>query len=231
MANEHSSMYDLLFRSKENVSHSCRQGVQINAGVGDFEYYYSLQDRRLYLHGGITALEEDDFSDLHVVSKTAAIVEEIIDFNRADRDISPEQRKPIRLYINSPGGDVHEGYSLISAIELSKTPIYTINVGLWCSMAFLIGIAGHKRFSLPNMLFLMHDGMNGAIDSGSKIQDKMKFDERFQDEVIKNHVLKHSRMSEARYDELRRVEHYMLPLDALNEGFIDEIVTDIDTIL
>lgn len=223
------SMSDLFFKSKG--PHPYEQSIQISAGVGDYEFYHSLEDRRIYLHGEISRIDSEYDGDLHVVSKTSAIVEEIINFNRIDEAIAPELRKPIRLYINSPGGDVHEGYPVISAIELSKTPVYTINIGMWCSMAFLIGIAGHKRFSLPNMLFLMHDGMNAAIDSGSKVQDKMKFDERFQDEIIKGHILKHSHMDAAEYDNLKRVEYYMLPPDALKHGFIDEIVTDIDTIL
>ena len=142
-----------------------------------------------------------------------------------------EDRRPIRLYINSPGGDVTEGFALVSAIELSKTPIWTINMGEWCSMAFLIGITGHKRLSLPNMTFLMHEGTSFAGGSASKMQDRAKFDERFQCEVIKKHILRHSVMDSDTYDAQERVEFYMLPEDALEYGFIDEVVADIDTIL
>ena len=77
----------------------------------------------------------------------------------------------------------------------------------------------------------MHDGSLFASGSTNKAQDKMKFDERFENEVIRTHVLKHSNMKPVEYDALARVEYYMLPQDALEHGFIDEIVEDIDTIL
>ena len=124
-----------------------------------------------------------------------------------------------------------EGFSLIGAIKLSKTPVYTVNTGIWYSMAFLIGITGHKRFSLPYSAFLMHDGQNAVWDSGAKAQDKMDFDKRYELEVVKKHILENSNMKSTEYDSLIRVEYYMLPDDALERGFIDEVVTDLDDIL
>lgn len=98
-------------------------------------------------------------------------------------------------------------------------------------MAFLIGISGHKRYSLPNMVFLMHDGSNFMYGSTGKVQDEAKFHERYEQNVIKNHILKHSNMKETEYDILTRVEYYMLPEDALVHGFIDKIATSMDEIL
>ena len=208
----------------------------------DIKYTYNLDlndhvaidtrnDRRIYLTGAINSVGEDEeYGDVSMCTK---IVDDIFDYNRYDEEhqIPVEERKPIRMYINSPGGSVVEGFPVISAIELSKTPVYTINVGQWSSMAFLIGITGHRRFSLPYMTFLMHDGFNATFDSGSKAQDKMKFDERFENEIVKKHVLKRSKMTSVEYDALVRVEYYMLPEDALERNFIDEIVTDITSIL
>ena len=208
----------------------------------DVKYVYNLNlndhiatdarnDRRLYLTGPISAVGDDDeFDD---ISTCTRIVDDIFDYNRYDekQGVPIEGRKPIRLYINSPGGNTTEGFSVISAIELSKTPVYTINIGQWSSMAFLIGITGRQRFSLPHMTFLMHDGFNGTFDSGTKAQDKMKFDERFENEVVKQHVLKYSSMGSEEYDALVRVEYYMLPEDALKHNFIDKIVADITSIL
>jgi ATP-dependent Clp protease protease subunit len=205
--------------------------AQLQLGLGDYEQYKIFMDRRIYLTTQIVCTDDEDGCDDYYRSATMRAVEDIMDFNRADIDVPVADRKPIRIYINSPGGDIAEGFSLLSAIELSKTPIYTINIGQWSSMAFLIGIAGHRRFSLPYMTFLMHDGSSGVFDSGSKAQDRMKFDDHFSNEVIKKHVLKHSNMKAVEYDALVRVEYYMLPEDALEHGFIDEIVEDIDTIL
>ena len=199
----------------------------IGCSIDDWRYLKELEDRRLYLYGPVTSLSGAVCSEC----ASEEIVDNIINYNRLDHGKEPKDRTPIRLYINSPGGDVNEGFAIISAIETSKTPIYTINVGQWSSMAFLIGIAGQKRFSLPYSMFLMHDGSQIALGSSNKVQDQIDFSKKFEDEVIKPHVLKHSNMKSTNYDALARVEYYMLPKDALEYEFIDEIVTDIDTIL
>ncbi|MDO5451702.1 MAG: ATP-dependent Clp protease proteolytic subunit [Candidatus Saccharibacteria bacterium] len=216
----------------DNIELALRSlNYNVEGGLEEFGRSRELEDRRLYLNGVIEPVDCEEKCLYMSASMTSKLVENILDINRVDRGIEPEKREPIRLYINSPGGDLVEGTALLSAIKLSKTPVYTINMGQWCSMSFLIGIAGHKRFSLPNATFLMHDGTSGAFGSTSKVQDRIEFEKRFEAEVIKKHVLSHSNMKAVDYDALARVELYMLPEDALERGFIDEIVADIDNIL
>ena len=142
-----------------------------------------------------------------------------------------DNKKPIKLYINSPGGELTEGFSLVAAIKLSQTPIYTVNIGMWCSMAFLIGITGSKRYTLPFMTFLMHEASGFSFGKISNMEDKIKFDRKFSDTVVKPLVLEHSCMTDREYDLVVKNELYLLPDDALKYGFVDEIVTDINTIL
>lgn len=203
--------------------------LRINVDMEDYAYFQNLKNRVLYLCSMISSADSENGG--YCLSITSQLVADILDYNRQDKGKPVEEREPIKLFINSPGGSVSEGFALVSAIELSKTPVYTVNVGEWSSMAFLIGITGHRRFSFPNMQFLMHDGSTIAYGSANKAQDKMKFEERFEQEVVKAHVLKYSNMKEIDYDALARVEYYLLPEDAKERGFIDEIITDIDDIL
>lgn len=201
----------------------------VNANGFDFKRTQDLCERRLYLYGEIVPPEE--YSDLVYGMTTANIIEAIIQINREDKDLPVKERKPIVLFINSPGGSVPDGFALISTIEASRTPVYTVNVGMWCSMAFLIGIAGAKRYSLPNMTFLLHDGSAFIAGSANKVQDRTRFDMRFEKEVVRPHVLKHTKISKKEYKHKLREEFYMLTKDALEYGVIDEIVTDLDMIL
>lgn len=205
--------------------------TSFNVTVSEFEYRrcQDMYSRRLYLYGEI--VPPDNYSDLACGMTAANIVEAIMQYNREDLDVPVDKREPVIIYINSPGGSVADGFAIISAIETSKTPIYTVNVGAWYSMAFLIGIAGHKRFSLPNMAFLLHDGATIVAGSTKKVQDRTFFDERYEREVVRPHVLKHTNISEKKYKQKARDEFYMLTEDALKYGVIDEIVTDIDRIL
>ena len=207
-----------------------RDLLKITISAEEYRALEDLKERRLYLYREIEPLGYEETSN-EFASTATHIVQAIMDYNREDISVPPADRKPIKLFINSPGGDVAEGLPIIAAIELSKTPVYTINVGQWCSMAFLIGITGHKRFSLPYTTFLLHEGSSFAGGAANKVQDRVKFDERVEKEVIKPHVLKHSNMKELEYDALARVEYYLLPPDALERGFIDEVVSDISTIL
>lgn len=193
----------------------------------------ALEERRVYLTHGIEAIDDEDTPPNEHLSSVGQIVKFIMECNKKDCDIPIDERKPIRLYINSPGGDVYEGFALVDAIKLSKTPVYTYNIGCCCSMAFYIVISGHKghRFSLPSATFLMHDGSSGAWGSTSKVQDRVDFDKRYEQEVIRKHVLACGSMTPEEYDAQNRVEFYMLPEDAIKFGFIDEIITDIDQLI
>jgi len=211
-----------------------KEQLRYNCDINDFSYLQEVNDRRYRLYGPIEAMSDMDSQDPSLdVPMVPWLVEQILQCNREDCNLPIDQRKPIRLYINSPGGDMMDGLALVNAIELSETPVYTINVGQWCSMAFVIGITGHKRFSLPGMTFLMHDGSTYTRGSSKKVQDQIEYYKKVEQEVIKPHILKCSKnkMTGKEYDSLDRVEYYMLAKDAMEKGFIDEIVTNINEIL
>lgn len=205
--------------------------LRVACSLDEYEMMHLRQRRIIYLFREIAPADYEDSKDYEFTSVVGRAVLDIMRFNREDVGIPPAERKPITIYINSPGGDVTEGFPLIAAIELSKTPVRTVNVGQWSSMSFLIGITGHKRLALPYTTFLLHDGSTANWGTTSKAIDKAKFDDRFEQEVVKKHVLKHSKMTSAEYDGLVRVEYYMLPDDAMRHGFIDEIVDNLDDIV
>ena len=202
--------------------------LKVNITAEEYFTYKESLSRRLYLYGEIAAIDEDEYSFEGGLITT--LNTRIMEYNRIDKGKDPKKRDPIYLFIDSVGGDTVEGFSLISMMKVSQTPIYTVNMGQWSSMAFLIGIAGNKRFSLPYASFLMHDGTSIAVGSSNKVQDRMDFEKRFEREVVKEHVLAHSNLSPIDYDALARIELYMFPDEALERGFIDEIVNNIDEI-
>lgn len=177
------------------------------------EYFYlrDLRQRKLFIN---TAIDQ---------SSIIAIVRHIMQYNAEDKDIPVEKRKPILLYLTSEGGQVDAGFELIDVISTSKTPIYTINLGYWYSMGFLIGIAGHKRFATKNSKMLMHDGSTFVYNSGAKAQDQMRFQAKT-DERIKQYVMSHSNISSEEYDKQFRSEWYLFAEEAKENGFIDYII-------
>ena len=199
-------------RKNTNIGIIDMEKVLIEGGMFD-EYlrFKDLQQRKLFIDSEI---EQFGVSE---------IIRHIIQFNKDDAEIPPEDRTPIRLYVSSRGGEVDSGWSLINTIENSITPVYTINLGYQYSMAFLIGLAGHKRFAMPRAKFLMHDGVEMLVDSAAKIQDRMEFQKQV-DGVEKQYVLCHSNITSELYDEKFRVEWYMFADEAKKHGFVDYII-------
>lgn len=65
---------------------------------------------------------------------------------------------PLKLYINSQGGDLYQALGLIDMMRLSKKPIHTIGLGAVMSAAFLIFASGAKdyRFITKNCGIMCH---------------------------------------------------------------------------
>ena len=198
--------------------------------IEEYDYIKETEQRRLYLFREIDWINDEGMGNIYV-SQCGRIIQKIMKYNREDAGKDLEDRKPIILYINCPGGDVNEGFGLVSAIEASSTPVYTVNLGQWSSMAFLIGISGDKRFALSHTTFLMHDGNFYAEGSTNKVIETAEFMQNFERDVVKKHVLKHSNMKARDYNKKVKNEYYMLPKEALEWGFIDKIVTNLDEIL
>lgn len=195
----------------------------INMNYSEVYEIDELKERRLYINSEI----DDAVID--------TIVFHIMNYNREDKGIDAKDRKPIILYINSPGGSVYSGYALISTMQCSKTPIYTVNQRMCASMAFLIFLAGSKRFSMCNSTFLMHDGSNGiGFESASKLRDRIEYETGQLEQHTKQFVLSRTSIDDKFYDDKYRVEWYMLPHEAKEHSICDYIVgedCDLDEII
>ena len=78
-----------------------------------------------------------------------------------------ESNKPVKIVINSVGGDVRAGFTIIQAIEHLKKKgieVWTVNILSAMSMAGVILMAGTegKRFTLRNSTVHAHCGMVSA---------------------------------------------------------------------
>lgn len=171
-----------------------------------------LEERRLFINSEI---------DENIIDSA---VYHILRYNRLDKGLKPEERKPIYLFINSPGGSVCDGYGLIDVIQSSITPVYTINQALCASMGFLIFLAGHKRYSMKRSEFLMHDGSTAGWDSTAKMKDRMDFETKQLEQMTKEYIMSRTNIDNDLYDAKYRVEWYMLPNEAKQHGILDYIV-------
>lgn len=161
---------------------------------------------------------------------THSIANVILQFNKEDDGIHAEDRKPIKIFINSDGGDVSATLYVCDIIKSSTTPVWTIGTGKCYSGGGLILMAGHKRFIFDNTTFLLHDGYNGYESSAGKFTDMSQFMQR-REEKIKEFVVRNSKIKPDEYDQNYRRDWFMLSDEIIRYGVADKVVTSIDEIL
>ena len=149
-------------------------------------------------------------------------------WNRYDdrHNIPVENRKPIKIYIDSNGGSLTDAFTAINAINMSKTPVYTIVTGTAYSAGFFISIAGHKRYAYPLASFLYHEGSASNGGTAGQFRNFADFYDK-QLEQLKKHTLKCTNITEEKYKEIKKDDIWMTTDDALEIGAIDEICEEL----
>ena len=99
-----------------------------------------LKARRIFLWSSV-----DDDSARGVVTRLLSLDSE-----------DPE--KEIVLYINSPGGSVHDGMAIYDAMQAITAPVSTVCTGLAASMGAVLLASGRKgrRFTWPHARIMIH---------------------------------------------------------------------------
>lgn len=141
--------------------------------------------------------------------------------------IPVEERKPIKVYIDSNGGCLDDTLTMIDAISMSKTPVWTICVGNAYSGGFFTFIAGHKRIAYPMSSFMFHEGStnSGTVDAG-KFRNYADFYSR-QMELLKKVTLKYTKISEEDYEHHRKDDWWFFAEEGIKYGFVDEIAKEL----
>jgi ATP-dependent Clp protease protease subunit len=153
-----------------------------------------------------------------------------MEFNRLDKDIPIEERKPIKLLLYSYGGDGQACFSLLDVIGLSKTPVYTINMGVAMSAGLLILLAGHERFCLKNSTALAHSGSGGASGTFEQTEAQMKDYKRFV-ETMRDYIIERSDIDTKTFNRYKNKEWYLYAKDQIKYHIVDKVIDDIDEIL
>lgn len=139
---------------------------------------------------------------------------------------SEDKDKDIKLYINSPGGQVHSGLAIYDTMNFVRPDVQTICVGLAASMgAFLLaGGAKNKRFALPNSEIMIHQPSGGAEGKASDIEitakNILKAKERLNKILAKN-TGKSVQQIERDSDR----DYFMNAQEAEKYGLIDQIIS------
>lgn len=160
-----------------------------------------------------------------IESGIGSTIDSMIHFwNRRDEEegLNIEERKPIKIYIDSCGGSLTDAFTIIDSIRMSKTPVITIATGCAYSAGFFIFISGHKRIAYPHASFLYHEGSATNGGTASQFRNFADFYD-IQLTQLKQIVLDYTDIDEDEYNKHKKDDWWMTAEDAINYGIADEI--------
>lgn len=132
----------------------------------------------------------------------------------------------INIILNSVGGAVYTGASIIPVLENLKTDTTMRIVGMAASMAGLIAMAKGDHLKVVCDRFsvgLIHSGSSYLEGATTAVRDTFHFNEKYE-EKIKNYILSHTKITEEMYEKIERQEFWMDAEDMLEYGIVDEIL-------
>lgn len=146
---------------------------------------------------------------------SAETIEKIIRFWNNIDNIEPTSitnRKPINIYIDSFGGSLNAAFTIVDIIKNSKTPVYTINIGVCQKEALYPYLAGHKRYAYPRSSFYLDKNIErlDLSEGQSNYEDFIKK----QALEVKDMVLEATKITETDYENRKG---WWLTADKANE--------------
>jgi len=193
---------------------------QESRGERSYDIYSRLMKDRIIMMQGVV---EDNMANLIVAQMLF---------------LDADQSKPIKLYVNSPGGSVTSGLAIYDTMQYVKSPVHTIVMGQACSMGSFIAQAGEpgKRFVLPESRTMIHrvssgtPGTSGSVhvqelqfeDAKRHYEESQKINKRLTELYVKHNTAGKT------YEELfetMKFDTFLTAEEAVENGFADKVVT------
>ena len=171
-----------------------------------------LLERRIVLLGEVV----DELSPNRIVSQLL-----VLSADDPDTDIC--------LCINSPGGSVLAGLAIYDTMQLIPNDVVTVAAGFAASMGQILLCAGTpgKRFALPNVQVVMHEGSGGLGGSAAdvEIQAANLLDTL---QRMRGIIARHTGNSIDQVETDVGRDRWFNAEQALEYGFVDHIATSMD---
>jgi len=139
--------------------------------------------------------------------------------------------EPIRIFIDSPGGDADAGYAIFDMIRFVKPMVWTIGMGLVASAAAIIQLAAPKdrRVGLPNSHYLIHQPLSGIRGVATDIEIHAKELEKLRGK-INQLIADETGNSVNQVEKDTDRDYWMTATEAVKYGLINRVVTNRDEI-
>jgi len=194
---------------------------QESRGERSYDIYSRLMKDRIVMLQGVV----EDYSANVIVAQLLYLSTEADD-------------KPIKLFINSPGGSVTAGLAIYDTMQFVKAPVHTYVMGQACSMGSFLAQAGEagKRFVLPESRTMIHRvssgtrGTSGSVhvqelemeDAIRSFEESKKINKRLTELYVKHNSVG------KQYEELfetMKFDTFLTAEEAVEYGLADKVIT------
>ena len=132
---------------------------------------------------------------------------------------------PIRIFIDSPGGDADAGYAIFDMIRFVKPQVWTIGMGLVASAAAIIQLASPKerRVGLPNSHYLIHQPLSGIRGVATDIEIHARELDKLRAKINRL-ISEETGVAAEQVEKDTDRDFFMTPDEAKKYGLIDEVL-------
>jgi len=139
-----------------------------------------------------------------------------------------DPEKDIQLYINSPGGTIHDGLAIYDAIQAIGSPVCTICVGMAASMGAVLLACGARgrRFVWPHARVMIHQPLIMGTITGTATDLDIRAREtlRYREELNRILAEKTGKSPEQIAEDTDR-DYFMSAEEARDYGLVDAVIT------
>lgn len=183
----------------------------------DFDQLGKLEEMTGETENPPVILLYGDITDELVAEASATLISEQYNPNRPEK---------IKIFLNSPGGDLHAAFAFIEIMKASLIPIETYALGQCVSAALFIFMAGSKgnRIVTSTCSAMSHTYSTGVDGSHWDIQDVQKELKNVQEKII-NHYIEFTGLPKATIMSklIGKGDHWLKPEDLVKYNLADKV--------
>lgn len=140
-----------------------------------------------------------------------------------------DQKKPIRLFINTPGGSVSDGFAIFDTCRMISAPVTSICTGMSASMGTILMLAPRdkkNRVATPNTRVMIHQPSGGYRGSASDIEIGAKEILKLRDRLIQVYVEECGIDADKIRKDLQR-DFWLTAEESVEYGLVDRVVSSL----
>ena len=191
----------------------------------DLLQFYRDDARRIYwLDDEITAMDN-------------SFIRRLIDWNQEDAGIPVEERTPVYLMIDTPGGALETTFALIDAIQASETPVIGVVTGIAYSGGFFVLLSCNQRLGMKHSSYMMHRGSGEMSAPDQRAAEMFMKQWSSQVKTLTEFVVQRTDMPAREVRKAIDTDTYYSASEALNKGILtgvidsyNELITNLGTV-